>query len=94
MQPIPIPQHVDSQQQFFIYELDEALLFFGCFGIGTQIGGWGLLLMILIGHQVVKRFQRYKNGQMDGILLHLVFWNGFLSLNDRYTDGLERETFL
>lgn len=94
MEPIPIPRHIDSQQQFLIYEFDEALIFFGCMGIGTLIGGWGVVAMIIIGHLIVKRFQRFKNGAMEGILLHMVYWHGFLALNKRFKDGLDRETFL
>lgn len=94
MEPIPIPRYIDTQQQFLIYEFDEALIFFGCVGIGTLIGGWGLVAMITIGHMIVKRFQRFKNGAMEGILQHLIYWNGFMSLNKRYQDGLDRETFL
>ena len=70
------------------------LIFFGFMGVGTLIGGWGVVLMMMLGHLIVKQFQRFKNGAMEGILQHLMYWAGFMQLNDRYRDGLERETFL
>lgn len=94
MDEIPIPSYIDSQQQFFIYEFDEALIFFGCMGVGTMIGGWGVVLMMAIGHMIVKKFQRFKTGALEGVLQHLMYRTGFMALNKRYQDGLERETFL
>lgn len=94
MEQVAIPRYIDTQQQFLIYEFDEALIFFGCMGVGTMIGGWGLIAMMVVGHMIVKRFQRFKNGAMEGVLQHLVYWFGYMSLNKIYQDGLERETFL
>jgi conjugal transfer pilus assembly protein TraL len=94
MEQIPIPRYIDSQQQLLIYEFDEAIIFFGFMGLGILIGGWALIASMAVGHWIVTRFQRYKNGAMDGILQHIVFWNGFMPLNKRYEDGMHRETFL
>lgn len=94
MEQIAIPRYIDAQQQLLIYEFDEAIIFFGCMGVGIMIGGWGLVLAMFVGHLIVKRFQRFKNGAMEGVLQHLVYWNGFMPLNKRYQDGLNQETFL
>jgi conjugal transfer pilus assembly protein TraL len=92
--PIDIPRYVDSQPQLLFWELDEAIVFVGCLASGIAIGGYATLIAIAAGWIVVKAFRRFKNGALDGILLHLCYWAGVLSLNDHYKDSTRRDFFL
>ena len=94
MNEIDIPRYVDAQPQLFFYELDEAIVFASCFGVGIWMGGWFAALSLLAGHLTVRIFKRFKNGALDGILMHMCYSAGILSLNDRYQDGLKDDYFL
>lgn len=93
MDPVEIPDYIDSQPQLFFWELDEAIVFVFCFGVGIVIGSWGVLFGIGAGVGVVKFFRRFKNGTFDGILFHIIYWLGLASLNQRFKDGGERTYF-
>jgi len=88
MNEIKIPRYIDSQPQLFFWELDEALVFFGCMSVGVAIGGWGLLILMALGYFAVGQFKRFKNGQMPGILQHLTYSVGLMELNKIYRNGL------
>lgn len=94
MNEVSIPRYIDAQPQLFFWELDEALVFFGCMGVGVAIGGLYLVLMMVAGYFAVGQFKRFKNGQMDGILQHLAYWSGFMQLNKIYKNGLSRGSHL
>ena len=93
MIPIDIPRYVDNQPQLFFWELDEAIIFVGCLGGGIALGGYFTLVSMAIGGLAVKLFKRFKNGALDGVLLHLCYWAGFMSLNKRYMDSSIRDYF-
>ena len=94
MNEVDIPRYVDSQPQLFFWEIDEAVIFIGLLGCGIAIGGWFTLLSITAGYYAVKAFKRFKNGALDGILLHLCYWLGVMSLNKHYQDSTKRDFHL
>lgn len=89
MEDIEIPHYIDAQPQVFFWELDEfaTVFFFMAIGIATDTLTAWIPIMILFSYF----FQRYKAGQMEGILVHLVYWNGVLSLNKKFRNGMSRE---
>ena len=93
MNAIDIPRYVDSQPQLLFWELDEAIIFVGCLASGIALGGYFTLVSMAMGVAVVKLFRRFKNGALDGILLHLCYWAGFMGLNKRYPDSSVRDFF-
>lgn len=94
MREVDIPRYVDSQPQIFFWELDEAIVFMACFAVGIAIGGWFTLGSIFMGGFVVKAFKRFKNGALDGVLLHMCYRAGLMGLNERYKDSMQRDYFL
>ena len=94
MKEIDIPRYVDSQMQLLFWEIDEAVIFIGCLGAGIAIGGWATIASLVGGWYAVKRFKRFKNGALDGILQHLCYWAGVMKLNKHYQDSSKRDFFL
>lgn len=88
MTPIAIPRHIDDQPQVFFWELDEFIVAGTCFAVGVLMGGWFTVVSMGLAWAVVKRFRRYKSGQMEGVLHHILYASGVMSLNKRYVDGL------
>lgn len=85
----PIPNYVDDQMQVFFWEVDEflpALVIFIVMFMWDQ-----LLLGIALTVVFVKLFARFKNSRMPGILFHMVWWTGLMSMNERFDNGAERE---
>lgn len=89
MENVKIPRYIDSQLQILFFELDEFVLAMGIFVIGVVIKQ-ELPAMLAI-YFVVKAFRYFKDGKLDGILLHLAFWYGFLPMNKIAKDGLHRK---
>lgn len=92
---VDIPRHVDSQQQFYAWEFDEFIVGFTLFAIGvlsrTTIG---LFLGILVMWAVVRLMRRWKDGELEGAIMHVFYANGFGGMNKIYTDGLRRRFWL
>ncbi|MDR9837053.1 MULTISPECIES: type IV conjugative transfer system protein TraL [Herbaspirillum] len=93
MNEVEIPRYVDSQIQLFFWEFDEAIVFAACLGLGIVLSGYYTLLGLILGYYGVKRFRRFKNGELDGILLHLCYWAGLFSINKHYEDSAVRDFF-
>ncbi|MEC4720473.1 type IV conjugative transfer system protein TraL [Noviherbaspirillum sp. CPCC 100848] len=94
MNEIDIPRYVDSQVQLFFWEFDEAIVFISCLAGGIVAGGWFAIVGMLGGIFAVKVFKRFKNGALEGVLLHLCYWAGVLSLNKKFDDAAKREFYL
>jgi conjugal transfer pilus assembly protein TraL len=89
MDEVEIPHYLDSQPQIFFWELDEfaPVIFFLAVGIATDtLSAWFPFIVVFS-----YVFARFKQNNMDGILVHLVYWYGVLPLNKRFTNGMARE---
>lgn len=85
----PIPNYVDDQMQIFMWEVDEflpALVIFIVLFMWDQ-----LLLGMFATYAFVKVFGRFKNSHMDGVLFHMAWWSGMMSMNKRFDSGAMRE---
>lgn len=88
MEPIAIPRYIDDQIQILYWELDEVAVFFMCMGLGIM---FDMLMPLMLGALVfLYMFQRFKMTHMDGILLHIAYWNGIVKLNNAHPNGLMR----
>lgn len=94
MKEVEIPRYVDAQPQIFFWELDEAIVYVSCMAAGIAIGGTSTPISMVVGWFVVKIFRRFKNGSLEGVLLHICYRAGLLGLNKRYRDALKRDRFL
>lgn len=89
MDEVEIPHYIDSQPQIFFWELDEfAPVVFGlAIGVATDtLTAWFPLIIAF-----TYAFQRFKGSQMEGILVHLVYWWGVMPLNKVFENGTTRE---
>lgn len=89
MDDVEIPFYLDSQPQIFFWELDEfaPVMFFFGIGIATDtLSAWIPFMFVF-----TYTFQRFKTAQMEGILMHLVYWYGVLPLNRFFRNGMIRE---
>ena len=88
MNEVPIPRYVDSQHQFFFWEVDEVVIIMSIIGLGIALDFLLYSLLPAIGVGMV--FSRYKNGNLDGILMHMAYWSGFMALNKYFSNGQSR----
>lgn len=89
MDEMELPHYIDAQQQIFFWEVDEIMPIISFIGVGLMtdtLTVW--LLFSIVFHYA---FTRFKYSQMDGILMHLVYWHGIMPLNRRFKNGLDRE---
>lgn len=88
MDPIPIPRYVDSQMQVLFWEVDEVVPVVALMGVGimTDTLSYMFVIMIVVWHL----FGKFKDSNLDGILMHLAYTNGIATLNKRFPSGIER----
>ena len=88
MNEVPIPGYVDAQHQFFFWEIDEVVIIMSIIGLGIVLDL--LLYSFLPAIGVGMLFSRYKNGNLDGVLMHASYWYGFMGLNKYFKNGQSR----
>ncbi len=88
-----MPRHIDSQPQIFWWEMDEFLAAFMVFGIGVIVGRWVALLGLAGAWVVVRAMRRWKEGELDGGLPHIIYSFGVHAINDVYQDALKKDFF-
>ncbi len=88
MDLVQIPRYVDSQMQILFWEIDEVVPVVALMGVGIMTD----TMLYMVGVMVVvwKLFGRFKNSNLDGILMHLAYANGISNLNRRFPPGIER----
>lgn len=94
MNDIDIPSYVDSQPQLFFWELDETVVYVSSMAFGILLGGWFIFASMFVGYFAVRSFQKFKDGALDGVLLHICYWAGIMGLNKHYEDSSERDFYL
>lgn len=89
MDEIVIPRYIDSQPQFFMWELDEFCVAVGLFGTGIITETmWTMILLIILVSGALKKFKR---DNLEGALLHIAFWSGVTAINKENLDAYDRE---
>ncbi len=89
LQTVTIPRFIDSQYQLFWWEMDELVPLIVFIGVGIIFEV--LLYAMIAGGLLMVRFSRFKLARLDGVLIHLAYWFGLLSLNKVFRNGLVRE---
>ncbi|WP_420213501.1 type IV conjugative transfer system protein TraL (plasmid) [Burkholderia aenigmatica] len=89
MRTYDMPQYIDSYAQLMWFEIDEVMPFVACFGAGTMLHQ--MSPMLAIGSAITWFYMKHKRTSLDGSLLHMLFWWGFMSLNKVFRNGLMRE---
>lgn len=89
LQTVTVPRFIDSQYQIFFWEMDELVPLIVFIGVGIifEVLLWALLAGLIL----TVRFSRFKLARLEGVLVHLAYWFGVLTLNKRFTNGLVRE---
>lgn len=88
MDVVPIPRYVDAQMQVLFWELDEVVPVVALMGVGIMTDTLAYMFIVMV--IVWKLFGRFKDNNLDGILMHLAYVNGLASLNKRFPAGIER----
>ena len=89
MDEIEIPHYIDAQPQIFFWELDEFVPIFALMGVGIATDTLTPLIPLMFVFS--NLFQKFKSSQMEGVLMHLVYWYGVLPLNKIFKNGVIRE---
>lgn len=89
MENIAMPRDVDEPLPFLMFEIDEVIVMVVCLMVGIVTRE--LTYAIVLSFVVVKMFSRWKAGKLPGVLAHMMFWFGILSLNNSFkvSDGKE-----
>ncbi|MBN6742985.1 type IV conjugative transfer system protein TraL [Acidithiobacillus sp. MC6.1] len=85
MQTVHMPRFVDSQPQFFFWEMDEFIVYILVLGGGIALRE--LVAFSIAGFVIVKLFGIWKARRLDGALLHLGYRNIGMSLNKIFSNG-------
>ncbi|MYM92718.1 type IV conjugative transfer system protein TraL [Duganella vulcania] len=72
-----IPNYIDDPQQIFVWSADEFVPVAGLMAIGFLSGQLTIMLVVL--YVVLKVYRRYRDGNPNGHILHLLFWFGIVS---------------
>lgn len=85
METVRMPRFVDSQPQFFFWEMDEFIVYtlVLCGGIAMR----ELVSFAIMGIVIVKLFGIWKSRRLDGALMHLGYRNVGIGLNRIFTNG-------
>jgi type IV conjugative transfer system protein TraL len=84
-----MPRFVDAQPQFFIFDLDEFMVFAVCMMAGIVMRE--LVLSVFIGYGIVKLFGIWKSRRLEGALMHLAYRTFNTPLNKVFDNGAVRE---
>ncbi|QKE37384.1 type IV conjugative transfer system protein TraL [Ferrovum myxofaciens] len=88
MNQVEIPRFVDSQLQFFWWEMDEFLVAASVLGLSIIMH---LVWLAFLGiPSLVKLLKMFKNSSLPGGLLHIAYWTGVSGMNRLFDDGLIR----
>lgn len=89
MKMVSIPRYIDSQPQFFFWEIDEVAIVVVCMGVGILFEVLGPLL--IASFLLTWQFRKFKMARMEGILMHMMFWFTGMGINKKFDNGLLRE---
>lgn len=89
MQAEDIPQYVDSQMNFFFWEFDELIPMVLLLALGILFKALLICLGLMVG--VGYLYRRFKNESLEGVLLHIGYWNGIYTLSKKHENGFIRE---
>ncbi|NCA70461.1 MAG: type IV conjugative transfer system protein TraL [Sphingobacteriia bacterium] len=88
MDLVPIPRYVDSQMQILFWEIDEVVPVVALMGVGIMTDTMGYMIFVMV--IVWKLFGKFKNRNLDGVLMHMAYAGGLSNLNKRFPPGVER----
>ena len=88
---VSIPKHVDDPPQLLIWSLDEFIIMMGFSVIGAL---WNMLLPgLIVGMALGKLFRKMQEGALPGLLFHMFWYVGVVSIKGRIPIGLVREIY-
>ena len=91
MREIDVPRYIDSQPQFFWWELDEFALAIGLMGVGMLTETLTIMFFVIV--VVSAWLKRFKSNNLDGAIVHIAYKAGLTPLNTVYKDGLVPELY-
>lgn len=94
MEEIPIPDYLNVQPSFFWWELDEFIVMCCIIVIGYIMGGIWPVGGLAAGVYVAKCIKKWKSGELDGALQHILFDKGIISMNKLYKNSNNRSLWV
>lgn len=67
-----IPTFLDARERFFIWEVDQVVMFAMAFGIGIGLGSG--LIGLLSGTMMAWAYGRIKAGKHPRFAIHILYW--------------------
>jgi conjugal transfer pilus assembly protein TraL len=73
-----IARYIDDPPSFFLWEIDEVVVFALFIGIGIFLHS--LLVFMAIGTASAYLLGKVKQTRAEGFFLHMLYWHGILPL--------------
>lgn len=67
-----IPTHLDARERFFIWEVDQVVMFAMAFGVGISLGSG--LAGLVVGTLLAWGYGRIKAGKHPRFAIHILYW--------------------
>ncbi len=67
-----IPTHLDARERFFIWEVDQVVMFAMAFGVGISLGSG--LAGLIVGTLLAWGYGRIKAGKHPRFAIHILYW--------------------
>lgn len=91
---IEIPAYVNRMPSFFLWELDEFMLIIGLIVIGYLMRGMWLWLFLIGGLYLAAQLKKWKQGELDGVIPHVLYRWGVMPLNAVYKNAHEETLWM
>lgn len=76
-----IPRYIDSPKQLFFWEIDELIPLFASISLGIVMNF--LTYSIIAGLILTKVVKKLKEGKIDGLMLHYLYWIGIIKFKTK-----------
>lgn len=67
-----IPTFLDARERFFIWEIDQVVMFSMAFGFGVGLGSGAVGLVL--GAGIAWYYGRLKAGKHPRFVIHILYW--------------------
>ena len=88
---IRMPQYADDPPQILLFSVDEFVIIMMFMVVGTLFNL--MLPAMLVGIGIGRLFKKVQEGAMPGLLYHMLWWIGLVTLKGKFSIGLIRETY-
>lgn len=88
---VRIPQYADDPPQIFFFSLEEFFIIMMFMVVGEVFNL--MLPAMLVGIGMGRVYRKVQEGAMPGLLYHMLWWIGLVTLKGKFSTGFIRETY-